>query len=329
MADRVVVIPLFAGMQPVDMVGPHEVLAGANEAMDRLGRQGRRYRLITAALAAGPVKAESGLVLCADVALADVKATARNPVHTLLIPGGDGVHERPLELIDHIARLGSKAERVATVCSGAFLAAAAGLCDGRRVTTHWSVAGQLADMHPNLTVDPDPIYIHDGPLWTSAGVTSGIDLALALVEHDCGSEIARIVARYMVVYLQRPGGQSQFAAPVWSKAAEGAPIRQACDIIHAELSGDLSVDTLASRVGLSPRHFTRKFRSEIGEPVGKHVERLRVEAARQVLETEQVGLDAVAKRCGFGSAETLRRAFHRRLGCSPNDYRRQFATARG
>lgn len=329
MATRTVVIPMFTGIQPLDLTGPHEVLAGANEALDALNRTEPRYKLITAALEPGPVDSESGLKLYAEIALADVKVSERKPIHTLLIPGGEGVHRANPELVKQIERLGSAANRIATVCTGTFLAAAAGFCDGKRVTTHWTRAGQLADEFPALTVDPDPIFIHDGSLWTSAGVTSGIDLALALVEHDCGSEIARIVARYMVVYLQRPGGQSQFAAPVWSKAAEGAPIREACDIIHAELGGDLSVDTLAGRVGLSSRHFTRKFRSEIGEPVGKHVERLRVEAARQVLETEQVGLDAVAKRCGFGSAETLRRAFHRRLGCSPNDYRRQFARTSG
>jgi len=321
-SDRRVAFPLYPELQPLDLSGPFEVFATANHVLDFLGRDEPRYELIIAAEAAGPVRSESGMTLHADVAFVDVAG----PLHTIVVPGGFGARDEQPALIEWLTETAPQAERIATVCTGTFLAAAAGLCDGRRVTTHWMWAGALAETYPAATVDPDPIYINDGNLWTSAGVTSGIDLALALVEEDCGAEVARNVARLLVVYLHRPGGQSQFAAPVWSKPAEGAPIKDACDIIHAELAGDLSVDALAARVGMSSRHFSRCFRSEVGETVARHVERLRVEAARQILEKESVGMDSVAQRCGFGTAETLRRAFHRRLSISPDAYRRQFRT---
>lgn len=324
MAGRTIVFTTFPGIQPLDLTGPHEVFATASRVVEGLGRNEPGYELVIAATASGPVVAESGMAIYAPHALSDIS----EPIHTLVIPGGDGaVDASHPELVAWLGQHAAGAQRVATICTGTFLAAAAGLCDHKRVTTHWSRAGELAQQYPNITVDPDPIYIFDDGLWTSAGVTAGIDLALALVEHDLGPEVARIVARYLVVYLHRPGGQSQFAAPVWSKSAEAAPIRLACEIIHDELAGDLSVDALAERVGLSSRHFTRRFRSEIGEPVGRHIERLRVEAARQILETDSVGLEAVAARCGFGTTETLRRAFHRRLEISPDAYRRQFSSS--
>lgn len=323
MTERLVVTTLFPGVQSLDAVGPFEVLHAANRVLDAQKLPAPRYKLVLAAVESGPVRSESGLGMVADRALRNV----RGPIDTLLIPGGDGAQEDHPELVTWIAKNSGRAERIATVCTGTFLAAKAGLLNDKTVTTHWSRAGQLATEHPSAVVDPDPIYIQDGKVWSSAGVTSGIDLALALVETDCGPHVARVVARYLVVYLHRPGGQSQFAAPVWSKAAEGQPIKTACEIIHRELDGDLSATALAARVGLSPRHFTRRFRAEIGEPVGRHVERFRVEAARQILETESVGLDDVARRCGFGTAETLRRSFHRRLSISPAAYRRQFSSA--
>lgn len=324
-----VVITLHPGFQPLDVTGPHEVFNAANEVMDELGRSGPRYRLMRAAAEAGPVTGESGLQMVAEHSFADISGsvTRRSPIHTLVIPGGSvAPADDPPDVVAWLAT-DPPVQRLATVCTGTFIAAAAGLLEGRRVTTHWARAGELAKRHPDLSVDPDPIYINVDHIWTAAGVTAGIDLALALVEQDCGAEVARWVAQYLVVYLHRPGGQSQFSAPVWTRPAEGAPIRNACDIIHAELDADLSVEALADRVNLSSRHFARRFRSEVGEPVAKHVERQRVEAARQILETEDVGLGVVAKRCGFGSAETLRRAFHRRLEISPDAYRRQFSSA--
>lgn len=321
---RLIVLLMFDQFQPLDLVGPHEVFAGANTALDRLGRSNERYRLMTVALEPGqPIRSESGLAMMADGPL-----TQSHEVDTLLIPGGDGVDAASVnsEIVRWVAATASVSRRVAAVCTGTFLAASAGLCDGHSVTTHWASAGRLATRYPATTVRPDSIYVRDAGLWTSAGVTAGIDLALALVEQDCGADIAQLVARHLVVYLRRPGGQTQYAAPVWAEATEVQPIRLACDMVHASPQADHHVENLANNVGLSPRHFTRLFKAEIGESPARYVERVRTEAARSLLETESIGLEQVAERSGFGSAETLRRAFHRRLGVSPAAYRRQFNT---
>ena len=314
---------MYPGLQPLDVVGPHEVLAGANRALSALGRNDPPYRIELVAAEPGPVAGESGLAVHAAAALPD----PTQPIDTLLVPGGDSARQAAEDdaLVDWIRTAAGSSRRVATVCSGTFLAAAAGLCDGRRITTHWARAGELAEACPTAVVEPDAIYVRDGELWTSAGVTAGVDLALALVEVDVGTQVAQLVARHLVVYLRRPGGQTQFAAPVWSDPPAPGPIQQARDRIHADPGADLSIDALADHVGLSPRHFGRLFRQQVGEPPARYVERVRVEAARQVLETERSGLDEVARRCGFGTTETLRRSFHRRLGIAPDAYRRRFA----
>ena len=323
MSERHVVVLLYPGFQPLDVVGPHEVLAGANQALDHLDRHDPRYRVELVAAAEGPVASESGLAIHAAGPL----PTPAAPTDTLLVPGGNSApaaaHDQGL--VDWIAATAAVSRRVATVCSGTFLAAAAGLCDGRRVTTHWARAGQLAAFRPAAVVEPDSIYVRDGDLWSSAGVTAGIDLSLALVEDDLGVEVAQLVARHLVVYLRRPGGQTQFSAPVWSDPPGPGPIQVAKDRIHSEPGADLSVSALAVHVGLSPRHFARLFRDQVGESPARYVERVRVEAARQLLETERSGLEDVALRCGFGTTETLRRSFHRRLGVAPDAYRRRFA----
>jgi transcriptional regulator GlxA family with amidase domain len=325
-SERLVVIPLYPGFQALDVTGPHEVLVGANQALDHLGRSGTRYRVELAAAVPGPVTSDSGLELVAPHAL--VGQPGREGLDTLLLPGGNAaraVAGDDHSLVQWIRATAPHARRVATVCSGTFLAAAAGLCDGRRVTTHWSRAGQLAAFCPSAAVEPDAIFVRDGELWSSAGVTAGIDLALALVEEDIGADIAQLVARHLVVYLRRPGGQTQFATPIWSDPPAPGPIRQAKERIEADPGADLSVPALARSVGLSSRHFTRLFREQVGEPPARYVERMRVELARHLLETEPVGLDEVAERCGFGTAETLRRSFHRRLGTPSDTYRRAFA----
>ncbi|MGH9018296.1 MAG: GlxA family transcriptional regulator, partial [Acidimicrobiales bacterium] len=214
--------------------------------------------------------------------------------------------------------------RLATVCTGAFLAAEAGLLDGRRVTTHWAFADQLAADFPSLEVDADPIYIRDGKFWTSAGVTAGIDLALALVQEDLGVEIAQTVARWLVMFLHRPGGQTQFASPVWVPRAERSTVRAVQSLFEAAPGGDHRLPALAAAAAMSVRHFARVFTAEVGETPGRFVERVRLEAARNDLETTDDTLDVVAARCGFGTAETLRRAFQRRLTVSPDAYRRRF-----
>ncbi len=321
---RLVALVAYDGLQPLDLVGPHEVFAGANSVLDAQGRSDARYDLRVVARAAGPVVCESGLRLDAPAALDSLDRTT---IDTLLVPGGDAARVVRTDdaLVRWVARASARSRRTVCVCSGTFIAAAAGLTDGRRVTTHWARAGQLAARHPATEVDADPIYIRDGDLWTSAGVTAGIDLALALVEDDCGAEVAQVVARWLVVFLRRPGGQTQFAAPVWSEPVERAPVRAAQDLVHADPGADLSVPVLARHAGLSARHFARLFHAEVGMAPGRYVERIRVDAARRLLETERAGVAAVAARCGFGTAETMRRAFLRQLGVPPDHYRRVFA----
>ncbi len=315
-----VVIVTFPGLQPLDAVGPHEVFAGANRGLP----VDERYELEVVARQPGAVPTESGLVL---------HAAGLGPptgIGTLLLVGGGGVAEaaRDEALVAWIREAAAGAERVATVCSGTFLAGAAGLIDGRQVTTHWARADRLAERHPTAVVDPDPIYQRDGDLWTSAGVTAGIDLALALVEEDHGAELAQTIARWLVMFLRRPGGQSQFAVPVWADAVAPGPIRHAQDLVHAEPGADWRVDELARRVGLSPRHFSRSFTEQVGQSPGHYVTTVRVEAARRLLEQEPTATTAVvARRCGFGTAESLRRAFLRRLGVPPEQYRRRFAAS--
>jgi transcriptional regulator GlxA family with amidase domain len=229
-------------------------------------------------------------------------------------------------LMDWIGAVAPRARRVVSVCTGAVLAAQAGLLDGCVATTHWAFAPHLADEFPAVTVNPDPIFVRSSEkVWTAAGVTAGIDLALSLVEDDHGTEAAQTVARYLVMYLRRPGGQTQFAAPVWMPRARRTPIRDAQDAIESEPAAIHSVSALAERAAMSPRHFTRVFTDEVGEAPGAYVERIRTEAARRQLEETDDTVTAIAARCGFGSAETLRRNFVRRLGVSPDQYRKTFA----
>ncbi len=313
----------YPDFQPLDLTGPHEVFAAANEVARRTHYE---LRVIAPITEPGPVRAESGLGIWAEP-LPDPTTINGG---TLLIVGGNGARGTALDdeiLVDWIRAAADSADRTATVCTGAFLAGAAGLLDGKRVTTHWARSANLAARHPTAAMEPDSIWVHDGPLWSSAGVTAGIDLALALVEHDHGAAIAQEVARWLVVFLRRPGGQSQFAAPVWTKPAETSTVRVAQDLIHADPAADLSTDRLAAAAGLSTRHLVRRFQAEIGHTPARYVEKVRVEAARGQLETATHSIAAVARHCGFGTAETMRRSFRRHLGVSPDQYRRRFAAA--
>jgi transcriptional regulator GlxA family with amidase domain len=320
MKPRRVVIVAFPGVQPIDAVGPFEVFSGAGRAVAALGRAGG-YRVTLASTDGAQVRTGSGIGLCTGP-LPGVE----EPIDTLVLPGGEGVEpaRRDPDLMRWIAAVAPGCRRVATVCTGAFLAAAAGLLEGRRVTTHWASAGRLATEFPGVVVDPDPIYIRDGTVWTSAGVTAGIDLALALVEDDHGSEVAQTVARWLVMFLHRPGGQTQFASPVWVPRAERSTVRAVQSLVERAPGGDHRLPVLAASAAMSVRHFARVFHEEVGETPGRFVERVRLEAARHELETSDATLEAVARRCGFGTAETLRRVFHRRLNVSPDAYRRRF-----
>ncbi len=316
-------IVAFDGLQPLDAVGPHEVFAGAGRAAASLGRPGG-YRVSTVSVGGGPVRAESGLELGTSPL---PEGAAR--IDTLLLAGGPGADAaaEDAELVAWIAAAAPRCRRVATVCSGAFLGAAAGLLEGRRVTTHWARARELADTHPGLIVDPDPIYVRDGKYWSSAGVTAGIDLSLALVQEDLGVDVAQTVARWLVMFLHRPGGQTQFASPVWVPRAERSTVRAVQNLVEAAPDGDHRVVALAAAAAMSVRHFTRVFTAEVGESPSRFVERTRLEAARRELETTADTLDVVAARCGLGSAETLRRVVRRHLGVAPDAYRRRFRTA--
>jgi transcriptional regulator GlxA family with amidase domain len=320
--ERRVVIVGFPGIQPLDAVGPFEVFSGANRAARALGRAGR-YDVMLASTGGQPIRSESGLALCTDpLPGPEVR------IDTLVLPGGGGTRAERYDaaMLSFIRAAAPRARRVATVCTGTFLAAEAGILDGRRVTTHWAAADQLRADYPALTVDPDPIYIKDGKFWTSAGVTAGIDLALALVQEDLGTEVAQSVARWLVMFLHRPGGQTQFASPVWVPRAERSAVRAVQTLIEAAPAGDHRLPNLAAAAGMSLRHFARVFTAEVGETPGRFVERVRMEAARHDLETTSDALDVIAARCGFGTAETLRRTFQRRLNVAPDAYRRRFRT---
>jgi len=318
MTAPLVVVVGYPGVQSLDVSGPVEVFAAANR-----DRATPRYRIELVGPDPGPMVASSGLVLTPHRRIAEVD----EPVDTLVVAGGTGTPDavRDADLIAHVARLASTARRVTSVCSGAFLLARAGLLDGRRATTHWSVTDVLARLFPSVTVESEPIFVRDGDVWTSAGVTAGIDLALALVEDDHGRDAALAVARQLVVYLQRPGGQAQFSAHLAARPAEREPLRELQVWIAANLGGDLSVPALARRAGMSTRNFSRAFVRETGVTPAGFVEALRIEAARRALESTPRGLDAIARDCGFGTVATMHRAFRRRVRTSPNRYRESFA----
>jgi transcriptional regulator GlxA family with amidase domain len=321
MQERHVVIVTFEGFQPLDAVGPHEVFAGAAQVLAAQARGG--YRITLASVSGGPVRSESGL----EIGTSALRAV-EDRIDTLVLAGGNGSRAAAADeaLVGWIRDVAPHTRRVATVCSGTFVGAAAGLYEGRRVTTHWARASELAEAHPTLHVDADPIYVKDGKYWSSAGVTAGIDLSLALVEEDYGVEVAQTVARWLVMFLHRPGGQTQFASPVWVPRAERSTVRAVQTLVETAPGGDHRVPALAAAAGMSVRHFTRVFTAEVGESPSRFVERTRLEAARRDLETSTDTLDLVAERCGLGSAESLRRVFQRHLGVSPDAYRRRFRT---
>ena len=319
MEPRRIVFVIFDGFQSLDLAGPYEVFQHA-------GRLTSGYKCEIVAPAAGAVTAGSGLPVQAGAGLGGADPAG---IDTLVVAGGSGVdvarHHRAL--VAWVAAAGAGARRVTSVCSGVFLLAAAGLASGHRVTTHWSRGDQLRREHPDLTVDCDPIFIRDRGLWTSAGVTAGIDLALALVEEDEGRDVAHQVARELVMFLRRPGSQSQFSVPLWSGQPRSDPIRAVLAAIHADPGGEHGLNELAGRACLSLRHFQRKFTAEVGTPPGSYVERVRLEAAQRALAGGHDPVETIARRCGFGSGETLRRAFHRHVRVAPSDYRDRFGSA--
>lgn len=319
--QREIVLVAFDGVQTLDLAGPLEVFTGANRLEEHAGRPAP-YLISVAGVRPGVVRTESGLGVLAESAL------PAHQVDTIVVAGGDGAQSaRRDQLLLAWLRAAGESRRVCSVCTGAFVLAEAGLLDGRRATTHWSRAAQLAREYPLVQVDPAPLFLRDGRIWTSAGVTAGIDLALALVEADLGTMTAQTIARWLVLFLRRSGGQSQFAAEVWTDPPERDGLARVVRAVHAEPGGDHRLPALAQRAGMSERHLQRCFRVELGTTPAAFVTRVRVDAARRLLEQEGATVEATARRVGFGTAETMRRAFQVQLGVPPDTYRDRFTAA--
>ncbi|MBM0231287.1 DJ-1/PfpI family protein [Micromonospora sp. STR1_7] len=303
-------------MKMLDLAGPFEVFAEA-------ARFGARYELEVLSSDGAPVRSSTGMRVPVDGAV-----ESATDVGTALVVGGDSLPTAPIssDLRAAAASLSRRAARTASVCTGAFVLAAAGLLDGRRATTHWRHARLLAAAFPRVRVEPDAIFVEDGTIFTSAGVSAGIDLALALVERDHGEEVARSVAQSLVVFLQRPGGQSQFSPSLTLPRPSSPVLRQVTDAVAADPADDHSVPALAARAHVSPRHLSRMFRQEVGSSPGRYVEGVRVDAAIRLLHAGQ-SVTACARQVGVGSPETLRRMFLARVGVSPRAYQQRFRTA--
>jgi transcriptional regulator GlxA family with amidase domain len=310
-------------VRTLDIFGPAEVFADANH----LHGGSPVYAVqILSATEDRTIPSYLGIPLVADRTYREVRHT----FDTLLVAGGEGAQQMRYSphFLEWLRLQSKKARRFGSVCTGALVLAEAGLLDGRRATTHWNWCQELAQKHPKVVVDPTPIYVRDRNLYTSAGVTAGIDLSLALVEDDLGGPLALQIAQMMVVFLRRPGGQSQFSATLMAQSRGRGTLRDLLAWVVDHLGADLSVGTLARRVAMSPRNFARTFRKEIGETPARTIETLRLEAARRQLEATSASLDEVAGSCGFRSAEILRRTFARRLGTTPGQYRLAFGRRR-
>jgi transcriptional regulator GlxA family with amidase domain len=321
-APRQVAILVYPGVQSLDFTGPLEVFAGAQRLIEQSSRRERGYEVKLLSVDGQPLQTSSGLTVTPHASL----AAAPEAIDTLIVAGGYGRKQASAdrEVLEWIAGASVTARRTASVCTGAFLLAAAGVLDGRRATTHWASAAELAARYPAVDVDPEPIFTRDGPIWTSAGVTAGMDLALALVEEDLDRDAALTIARHLVLFLRRPGNQSQFSATLSAQAPAREPLREVQRHVIEHPAGDLSVEALADRACMSPRNFARAFHAESGVTPARYVEQVRLEAARRRLEDTAEPIGAVALACGFGTAETMRRAFLRALDVGPAEYRRRF-----
>jgi transcriptional regulator GlxA family with amidase domain len=316
---RRILVLAVDGAQSLDVLGPVEVFHYADRSVPG------SYRIdVVGPASDGQITMSNGLRLGVE------PLPEPPPRHdTLVVAGGEGTR-RAIDdraIVDWVARASRRARRTTSVCTGSYLLAAAGLLDGRRATTHWAFCDGLSERYPAVELDPEPVFIRDGDIWTSAGVTAGMDLALALVEDDLGPEVALAVARMLVVFLKRPGGQSQFSGALSAQQATRPALRELQAWVAGHLDEDLSVAALAARANLSEHSFARAFRSEVGQTPAAYVETLRVERARALLEDGAESLEAVAQAAGFSSPEVLRRAFHRRVGVGPAAYRERFRLA--
>jgi transcriptional regulator GlxA family with amidase domain len=322
---RTVTFLVFDDLELLDLAGPVDVLQSANE----LGAD-PPYGTFVVSADGRSVRSGGGVEIGVDASLDQLRGR-RSPIDSLVVVGGWGANRAAddPDLCRDVAALSRRARRTISVCTGALVLAAAGLLDGRRATTHWGFCDLLADRHPNVEVEPDQIYVRDGDVWTSAGVTAGIDLFLALVDADHGAEVAHEVARDLVVFVRRPGGQSQFSAQLQTEPARSPAIAELQRWLPDHLDDDLTVAALARHAGLSQRQFARAFAAEVGTTPAVYVENLRLEAARRLLETSDLTVETIAKTVGLTRTETLYRAFRRRLGTTPDQYRQHWSnTAR-
>ncbi|MGV0605217.1 GlxA family transcriptional regulator [Mycolicibacterium sp. XJ1904] len=314
--SRVVVIVVFDEVTMLDVAGAGEVFVEAN-------RFGGDYQIKIASVDGRDVTTSIGIRLGVTDSIASIESA-----DTVLVAGSDNIPGRPIDraLVEAVRSLADRTRRLGSICTGSFILAQAGLLRGRRATTHWRETRRLARAFPDITVEPDALFVRDGDIFTSAGVSSGIDLALALVEQDHGADLVRDVARWLVVYLKRAGGQSQFSALVEANPPPQSALRVVTESIAANPAGNHSVKSLALRASLSTRQLTRLFRSELGMTPAEYVEMIRIDAARAALDAGRTVTDT-AQLAGFGSTETLRRAFVEHLGVSPKAYRDRFRTA--
>lgn len=308
----------YPDCQLLDVTGPLQVFASANELLPAPA-----YELLILAREAGPVVTNSGLTLHAHRDLQEA-----GQLDTLLVAGGHGVEaaSRDVELTRWLAAKATEVRRLGSVCTGAFLLAEAGLLTGRRAVTHWRHCRALARRFPDIRVEPDALYLRDGGVYSSAGVTAGIDLALALLRDDQGHQVAAGVARELVMFMHRPGGQSQFSTQLTEQAPISAPLRRAVEAVRTAPSSHMTLESLAERASVSSRHLSRLFRNELDLSAGDFIERVRIEQAQRRIESQRAPLSHVARECGFGSADRMRRAFLRHLGVNPSEYRQRFAS---
>lgn len=323
-AARRIGIVIFDRCQIVDATGPAAVFGSANELHQAAGGSEPLYDLCMIANRTGPVRTSTGVSLFADSTLKD----AVSSFDTLICAGGKGSLQfiEDEQVVVDIRRLTHSARRVVSVCTGAYVLAAAGRLDGCRAVTHWAHCRNLADRFPKVRVDPDPIFIKDGNVYTSAGVTAGMDLALALLEEDHGKALALNVAREMVMFMKRPGSQAQFSRQLSAQMAPRGDIRKVQIWLLDRLAEDISVEDMAEQAAMSLRTFNRHFKKATGRTPAGFVQEARIEAARNLLEDSDLPVKLIARQCGFGDEERMRRAFHRNLGVSPQDYRMRFAS---
>lgn len=322
--SRVIVLLAYEGCQSLDVTGPWEVFTKAAQFSAREG-QAPAYRLILASPSGGTVRCNSGLSWADSVPIAEL----RGSIDTLLVAGGD---EQAFDtggtahaLLPWLRRKARVVRRVGSVCTGAFALAGAGLLEGRRATTHWRSCAALARQYPGIALEPDAIFVADPPFYSSAGISAAIDLALALVEADLGQAVALAVARDLVLYLRRPGGQSQFSAGLQAQTRASHRFRDLLSWMHEHPQADLGVAELAQRVAMSERHFARQFRQETGQTPARFVEAMRLDCAKSHLEQTPWPLARVAHKAGFGSVDSLQRSLKRHAGITPEQYRQRFS----